>query len=120
MTSLLFAISLSAILSTASLLVVVLRVSPLTAPAYAIPAFFISLFLCLSSVGTLLFYGLWRALPLHSWDVGQALGISVREGIFLGVAAIIILLFHLLGLLTWWIGLMIVGVFVLLELAMHS
>ena len=120
MTSLLFGISLSALLSTTSLLVVLFRVSPLTAPGYAIPAFFISLFLAVSSVGTLLCYTLWRFVPLHSWDLGQILGISVRQGIFLGAGTVILVLFHLLGLLTWWIAIMIYGVFVLIELALNS
>jgi hypothetical protein len=120
MTSLLFGISLSALLSTTSLLVVIFRVSPITAPGYAIPAFFISLFLALSSIGTLLFYTMWRFIPLHSWDMGKVLGISVRQGVFLGIATVIMILFHLLGLLTWWIGVMIYGVFVLIELALNS
>lgn len=120
MTSLLFGISLSALLSTTSLVVVLLRVSPLTAPSYAIPAFFISAFLAVSAVGALLSYALWRAIPLHSWDIGQVLGISVREGIFLGFGTVIVILFHLLGLLTWWIAAMIYGVFVLIEVALNS
>jgi hypothetical protein len=120
MTSLLFGISLSALLSTTSLLIVVFRVSPLTAPGYAIPAFFISLFLSISSLGALLFFALWRVVPLHSWDLGQVLGISVRQGVFLGLATAIVVLFHLLSLLTWWIALMIYGVFILIELALNS
>jgi len=120
MTSLLFGISVSALLSTTSLLVVLFRVSPLTAPGYAIPAFFFSLFLAVSSVMTLAFYALWRFVPLHSWDLGQILGISVRQGIFVGLATVILLLFHILGLLTWWIAVMIYGVFLLVELALNS
>lgn len=120
MTSLLFGISLSALLSTTSLLVVLFRVSPLTAPAYALPALFVSLFLAVSSIATLLCYALWRFVPLHSWDLGQILGISVRQGVFLGVATVILVLFHLLGLLTWWIAIMIYGVFILIELALNS
>ena len=120
MTSLLFGISVSALLSTTSLLVVLFRVSPLTAPGAAIPAFFISLFLAVSSVMTLVFYALWRFVPLHSWDLGQILGISVRQGVFVGLATVILLLFHLLGLLTWWIAIMIYVVFVLIELALNS
>ena len=120
MTSLLFGISLSALLSVASLLVVLLRVSPLTAPLYALPAFFVSLFLAVSAIGTLLLYILWRFVPLHSWDIGQTLGISLRQGVFLGFATIVLVVFHLLGLLTWWIAIMIYGVFVLIELALNS
>lgn len=99
---------------------VLFRVSPLTAPGYALPAFFISLFLAVSSVMTLAFYTLWRFVPLHSWDLGQILGISVRQGVFVGLATVILVLFHLLGLLTWWIAIMIYGVFALVELALNS
>jgi hypothetical protein len=120
MTSLLFGICLSALLSTTSLLVVLFRVSPLTAPLYALPALFVSLFLAVSSVTTLLFYAFWRVVPLHSWDIGKMLGISMRQGVFVGVATIILLVFHLLGLLTWWIAVMIYGVFLLIELALNS
>ena len=120
MTSLLFGISVSALLSTTSLLVVIFRVSPLTAPGYAIPAFFISLFLTVSSIMTLAFYALWRFVPLHSWDLGQILGISVRQGVFFALATTILILFHMLALLTWWIAIMIYGVFLLIELALNS
>jgi hypothetical protein len=120
MTSLLFAISVSALLSITSLLVVLFRVSPLTAPGYAIPALFVSLLLAVSSTGTLLFYTLWKFVPLHSWDYGRTLGISVRQGLFLGLATVTMLLFHLLGILTIWIAAMILGVFLLIELALHS
>ncbi len=120
MTSLLFAISLSSLLSVTSFLVVIFRVSPLTSPEYALPAFFLSLLLAVSSTSTLLFYGLWRILPVHSWDLGQLIGIALRQGLFLALGTIVVVLFQLLGLLTWWIALMIYGVFVLVELALNS
>ncbi len=120
MTSLLFGIIVSALLSTTSLLVVLLRVSPLSAPGQAIPAFFVSLFLSISSIGTLAFYFLWRTLPIHTWDIGKLLGISVRQGLMLGLGTVIMVLFHLLGLLSWWIAILIYAVFVLIELALNS
>lgn len=120
MTSLLFGIIVSALLSTTSFLVVLFRVSPLSAPAQAIPAFFVSLFLAVSSVATLLFFVFWRYVPIHSWDAGKLLGIALRQGLMLGSATCILLLFHLLGLLTWWIGLLIYAVFVLIEMALNA
>ncbi|MCK5016634.1 MAG: hypothetical protein KAS32_06110 [Candidatus Peribacteraceae bacterium] len=72
-----------------------------------------------STIGTLLFYIMWKFLPVHAWDMGKLLSISIRQGIFLGGTVIALLLFHLLGLLTWWIGLMIIGVFLLVELALE-
>lgn len=118
MTSLLFGISLAALFSTTSLLIVLFRVSPLLAPTQALMAFFISVFMSVTTVATLAFIGIWNYVPHHTWDTGTITSISLRQGIFLGSATTILLLFHLLGLLTWWIGLMIYGVFVLIELAM--
>lgn len=120
MTPLLFAVSLSAVLSTASLLVILFRVSPITAPSFALPFLFFTLFLSVASVGSIVLYGLWRSLPLERQDVGRMLSTALREGIFLGIATVILLLFHLLGILTWWVALLIYGVFVLVEIALHA
>ena len=120
MTSLLFGIILSALLSTTSLLIVLFRVSPLSTPYQAIPAFFLSVFLSVSSIGTLVFLAIWKIFPIHTWDMGKLLGIAVRQGILLGLGTVILILFNLLGILTWWIAIMIYGVFVLIELALHS
>lgn len=119
MNNLLFGISLSALLSVTSLLIVLFRVSPLSAPAQAVPAFFVSMFLSISSVSTLLLLAFWKYVPVHSWDDGKVLSIALRQGIFIGIASILLLLFHVLGLLTWWIGLLIYGVFILVELALE-
>jgi hypothetical protein len=118
MTSLLFGIALSALLSATSLLLVLFRVSPLSAPVQALPAFFVSVFLSVSSVSALLLFGLWRVLPVHTWDMGKTLSISLRQGVFLGLGTVILILFHLLELLNWWIAILIYAVFVLIELAL--
>ena len=118
MNSLIFGISISAILSTASLLIVLLRVSPLTSPQQAIPAFFISMFLTVTTVSMLFFVMLWKKVPAHAWDTGKLMSISMRQGIFLGSGTVIVLLFHLLGLLNWWIAIMIYSVFLFIELAL--
>lgn len=120
MTSLLFGISVSALLSVTSLLVVLFRVSPLSAPGQAIPAFFVSLFLSVASVGTLLFLTIWKFVPIHSWDLAKMISVSLRQGILLGLGTVVLVLFHLLGILTWWVAVLIYGVFVLVELALHS
>ncbi len=120
MSSLLFGIGLSALLSVTSLVVVLFRVSPLTAPEQALPAFFASLLLAVSSVSAIALFYLWRLLPAQTWDTGKILSISVRQGIFIGLATTITVLFFLLGLLTWWVALLIFAVFVLIELAIHS
>lgn len=118
MNSLIFGVSIAALLSTTSLLIVLFRISPLLAPEQALPAFFISVLLSVSSVGALVFMMIWKYVPHHDWDLGRLTSISLRQGIFLGVATIILLLFHILGLLNWWIAILIYSVFVLVELAL--
>ena len=120
MTSLLFGICISALLSVTSLLVVILRVSPLSAPAQAVPAFFISLFLSVSSVGTLVFLGIWKFTPVHSWDLAKMLRVSLRQGILLACGTVALTVFQLLQILNWWVAILIYAVFVLIELALHS
>lgn len=112
-----FGIAIAAVFSVTSLLIVLFRVSPLTAPAQALPAFFVALFLAVSTVGTIFFIGLWRFLPWHVWDTGKITAISLRQGIFLALATTVVMLFLVLRLLNWWIALLIFGVFVLIELA---
>jgi len=119
MTTLLYSIIVAALLSVTSLIAVLLRVSPLTAPAQALPAFFASMFLTVTSIMTLLLYALWKWFPLHAWDEGKILSIALRQGIFIGLTVTIILLFHLLGILTWWIALLVFLVFVLVEIALQ-
>ncbi len=118
MPPLLYAILAAALLSGTSLLAILLRVSPLTAPTQALPAFFASVFLTVATVGTLLLFVLWKCVPVHAWSEGKILGVSVRQGLFLAVAVILVLIFYLLAMLTWWIGLLIFLVFLLIELAL--
>ena len=119
MNSLVFGITLAALFSTTSLLVVLLRVSPLLSPTQAVPAFLLSLFLSVCTVSALLLLGLWKLIPIHSWDTGKLTSISLRQGIFLGLGTVILVLFHIFELLTWWIAILIYAVFVLIELALE-
>jgi hypothetical protein len=119
MTSLLFRISFSAILSVTSLLVVLYRVSPLTSPGMALPFFFLTTFLSIASVGALVFYAIWYWLPTEGLDSGKKLTIALREGIFLAIATILAILCFLLNIATWWIVLLLYIVFALVEAALH-
>ena len=46
------------------------------------------------------------------------MSVSLRQAIFLGLGTVFLIAFHLFGLLTWWIALMIYGVFALVEMAL--
>ncbi len=120
MTSILVRIAIAALLSLTSLLVILFRVSPLSAPGLAVPFFFLTIFLSVASIGTLLFYAAWSRLSMEGMDSGRKLSISFREGLLLGGATILLLVFLLLEILTWWIAGLIYLVFLLIEMALLS
>ncbi|MBI3336186.1 hypothetical protein HYZ98_01305 [Candidatus Peregrinibacteria bacterium] len=120
MPSLLLTLLVASLVSIVSFLTVLFRISPLLTPYQAIPAFLVSLFLASSSTGTLLLSLLWKALPVHTWDEGRILSISLRQGLLLASAISIVALFQILQLLTWWSAILIVIVFLLIELALHA
>jgi hypothetical protein len=119
MTTLLYSIIVVALLSVTSLIAILLRVSPLLSPLQALPAFFLSAFLSITTISTLVLYMLWKWFPVHAWDEGKILSISLRQGVFLALATSIMILFFLLGILNWWIGVLIYIVFLLIELALQ-
>ncbi len=119
MTSLLFGLSLSALLSATSLLVIFFRVSPLQAPLQALPAFFLSLLLSAASLGTLAAYLLWKRFAPTTKSDAAIFRVAFREGVFLALFAVLLLSLLLLQILTWWIVLLVITVFVLVEVALH-
>jgi len=119
MTSLFFSIVASALLSLTSLLVVLWRVSPLTSPGPALTAFFASVFLTVVTLSTIGLFFLWRWFPVHAWNEGKILSIALRQGLFLGLGTVVMLIFLMIGLLTWWSAILIYLVFVLIELALQ-
>lgn len=119
MTSLLFSLWLSAILSVTSLLVILFRVSPLHAPLHALPAFFLSLLLSSTSLGMLAAYLLWKRFGGDHKNDAVLFRIAFREGIFLALSVLLLLSLLLLEILTWWIALLVLSVFVLVEVALH-
>lgn len=120
MTSIILRIAIAATLSASSLLVILFRVSPLSAPGIAVPLFFLTLFLTIASFSTLLCFFVWSRLSVEGMDIGRKISVSLREGIFLGTATVLLFAFQILGILTWWIGILIYLVFILVELALLS
>ncbi|OGJ62265.1 hypothetical protein A3H22_04280 [Candidatus Peribacteria bacterium RIFCSPLOWO2_12_FULL_55_15] len=119
MTSLLFSLWLSALLSFTSLLVILFRVSPLQAPLHALPAFYLSLLLSVSSISMILAYILWKRFGPAAKNDTIIFRIAFREGVFLGLSTLLLLSLLLFQILTWWITLLVLTVFVLVEIALH-
>ena len=120
MTPILLRIGIAALLSVTSLFVVLMRVSPLTSPAIALSLFFITIFLSVSSLTTLGLYGLWCSVPIEGMDAGRKITVALREGLFLGTATALLFLFQILGILNWWVAVLIYAVFLFIELALQS
>ena len=120
MTSILARIAVAAVLSLTSLIVIIFRVSPLSAPALAVPFFFLTLFLTVASIGTLVCYAIWSRLSMEGMDSGRKLSVSLREGLLIGGATVLLFLFLILEILTWWIGVLIYLIFFLIEMALLS
>jgi hypothetical protein len=120
MTSILVRIAIAGILSLTSLVVIIFRVSPLSSPTLAVPFFFVTLFLTVACFASLLFYVIWSRLSMEGMDAGRKLSVSLREGLMLGGATVLLFVFLILGILTWWIGALIYVIFFLIEMALLS
>ncbi len=117
MTGALASIVLALLLGASSLLLVLFRVSPLTAPEFAIPFFFLSV-LTLTSAAAALVLSLAKSFLTHQPLRSRAfISSSLRQGIFFGIASCMLLFLHLLSVLNWWIAGLIYAVFILVEMA---
>ncbi|MDD5055676.1 MAG: hypothetical protein PHZ00_05420 [Candidatus Peribacteraceae bacterium] len=120
MTLILLRIATAGILAILSLMIILFRVSPFSASSVALPFFFLTLFLAIASFGSLIAFSVWSRLPVEGMDVGKKLSVSLREGIFLSVASVLLVLLQILDVYTWWIGVLVYLIFVLVEGALHS
>lgn len=117
MTSALASVLLAFMLGMASLTLVLFRVSPLTAPQFALPFLFASILITASAAATVIL-SVARCLLAHQPILCRTfLTPSLRQGAFFGVATCLIVFLHLLGIVNWWIAVLIYAVFVLVEMA---
>lgn len=86
----------------------------------AVPFFFLTLFLFSASVVTLIALGVWHYVEIEGMDTGKKISIALREGLFFATAVTLVFLFQILGILTWWIIVLIFLVFILVEMALQS
>lgn len=71
-----------------------------------------------SSVSTLAYVAAWKFIPHHTLDTGKLMSVSLREGIFTGLAICCMIAVQVLQLLNWWIAVLIALVFICIELAL--
>lgn len=118
-------ISSIALFGWISFILVITKLEPCTAPGtltlchsvsvLPLILFFLSVFFSLTATLTLMGFGL--RLWLHRYEIYlDHLNISIRQGLLLSLCAMAALALLLLSALTWWTGMMLLGIIILLEL----
>jgi len=101
-------ISIAGILSWVAWTVVINKLDPYESTGLALGLFYISLFFALTCTFTVL--GFYFRLWLNKNEVYyNHINISLRQGLFLTLIALGCLTFQLLGVLTWWSGLLFIA-----------
>ncbi|EKD63547.1 MAG: hypothetical protein ACD_51C00259G0020 [uncultured bacterium] len=106
-------------ISWAGFTVVLTKLDPYESTGLALALFFLSLLIALTCTFTV------TGFYLRKWITSNEVGISyvntsIRQGLLLSLCTLICLAFLLLGVLTWWNGLLVVTVIVLLEFYVTS
>ena len=106
---------IASITSFLSLYLVLSKIDPFTDERLALILFFISLFLAVSTVLTLVGY-FFRILFYREELFMNHFNVSLRQGIILGFCLCAIMGFQVFRTLTWWNGLIILLISFLVEL----
>ncbi len=108
-------IGLAGLLSWTGWFVVVWKLAPMESTNLALSFFFIMLFLALSC--TFAIFGFYIRLWLNSNEVYyHHINISLRQGVLLSLLTQVALALQLVGVLTWWTGMLLILSIVLIEL----
>ncbi len=93
---------------------VVTQLSPYKNMPISLILFFLTLFIALTCTFTVIgFY--FRIWLLKNEIFYQHINISLRQGFFLSLIAILCLIFQIMKVLTWWSGLLVITSAILLE-----
>jgi len=107
-------IAIATFFGWASWFVVLYKLSPFSQQTIGLSLFYSSLFIALAGSFALLFYGL-RAWANKKQIYNVHLNTSLRQGVLLSAMIIIGLAFQRLRVLTWWDGLLLLAVVLLIE-----
>lgn len=107
-------IGVAGIVSWIAWVVVINKLDPLQSPGLALGLFSLSLFFALTCTFTVL--GFYFRMWLNKNEVFyNHIHIAFRQGLLLTVISLGCLMFLLLDVLTWWSGLLLIGVVTLVE-----
>lgn len=104
----------SGLLSWIGLFLVLTKLSPYESMGLSLTFFFITLFIALTA--TLAVFGFYFRVWLFKNEVFyRHINVALRQGVFLSLITLFSLVFQMLRVLTWWSGLLLVVIAVLLE-----
>ncbi len=107
-------IAAAGVLSWIAWAVVIYKLSPFESPGLSLGLFLLSLFVALTSTFTVL--GFYFRVWLNKNEIYfNHINIAFRQGLLLTLIAVGCLLFQLLGVLTWWSGLLFIATVTLVE-----
>jgi len=105
---------LAALVSWATWLVVLYKLSPFTQYQLALPSFYATLFIALATTFSLLFYYLRRAVSKNEIH-NMHLNVSMRQGVLISFMLVVGLGFQRLRILTWWDALLLLAIVLMVE-----
>lgn len=107
-------ITFAAIISWMAFYLVITKLDPFMSSGLALALFFISLFFALTSTFTIA--GFYLRVWFNKNEIYyDHINVSLRQGILLTLIALGSLMFQLLGVLTWWSGLLLIGAITMVE-----
>jgi hypothetical protein len=107
-------IGLAALVSWLAYYLVVEKLDPFASTGLAMALFFVSLFFALTSTFTIV--GFYIRVWFNKNEIYyDHINVSLRQGILLAMISLGCLLFQLLGALTWWSGLLLIGAITMIE-----
>lgn len=103
------------VISCFAWLLTIMKLDPFESTGLALFFFFLSLFVTLTSLFTLLGFFVRRVVTRNE-ILYNHFNVSLRQGLLLSLCTLILLTFLLLGVLTWWDGFLVVLIAFLFEL----
>jgi len=112
-------ITFSGVLAWLAWTLIVLKLSPYESAGLALMFFYITLMIALSCTFTV--FGFYFRVWLFKNEIFyQHINIALRQGVFLSLIAIFCLVFQMIKVFSWWSGLLLVVIAVLLEFYFSS
>ena len=107
-------ITTAGVISWIAWILVITKMSPYESMGPSLTFFFVTLFIALTT--TLTAIGFYFRLWVFKNEIFyKHINVSLRQGVFLSLIAVFSLVFQMIRVLTWWSGILLIAVAVLLE-----